>query len=78
MLPHLNLLWELVITAEPLVVMATSPTTAANMVQTLVRLVEWHFSMSNMKIILIKKNCLLEMYVGVHRHLTPEKELYYN
>lgn len=38
-LPHLNLLWELVITAEPLVVMATSPTTAANMVQTLVSLI---------------------------------------
>lgn len=38
-LPHLNLLWELVITAEPLVVMALSPTTAANTVQTLVRYV---------------------------------------
>ncbi|XP_066951865.1 protein DENND6A [Macrobrachium rosenbergii] len=38
-LPHLNLLWELVITAEPLVVMAMSPTTAANTVQTLVSLI---------------------------------------
>ncbi|KAK3888922.1 hypothetical protein Pmani_034447 [Petrolisthes manimaculis] len=38
-LPHLNLLWELVITAEPLVVMALSPTTAANTVQTLVSLI---------------------------------------
>ncbi|MPC10623.1 Protein DENND6B [Portunus trituberculatus] len=38
-LPHLNLLWELVITAEPLVVMAQSPTTAANTVQTLVSLI---------------------------------------
>ncbi|KAK7074120.1 Protein dennd6a, partial [Halocaridina rubra] len=38
-LPHLNLLWELVLTAEPLVVMAMSPTTAANTVQTLVSLI---------------------------------------
>nr|XP_053628863.1 protein DENND6A-like [Cherax quadricarinatus] len=38
-LPHLNLLWELVLTAEPLVVMAMSPTTAANTVQTLISLI---------------------------------------
>ncbi|KAB7507083.1 Protein DENND6B [Armadillidium nasatum] len=38
-LPYLNLLWELILIAEPFVVMATSPTTAANMVQTLVSLI---------------------------------------
>ncbi|XP_076053198.1 protein DENND6A isoform X2 [Oratosquilla oratoria] len=38
-LPHLNLLWELVLTTEPLVVMAPTPTTAADMVQTLVSLI---------------------------------------
>lgn len=34
---HIHLLWELVLTAEPLVVMASLPTTCSDMVQALVR-----------------------------------------
>ena len=34
---HVHLLWELVLTAEPIVVMAGSPTTCSEMVQALVR-----------------------------------------
>lgn len=34
---HMHLLWELVLTAEPVVVMASSPATSAQMVQALVR-----------------------------------------
>lgn len=36
---HVHLLWELVLTAEPIVVMASSPTTCSEMVHSLVRLV---------------------------------------
>lgn len=34
---HVHLLWELVLTAEPIVVMSGSPTTCSRMVQALVR-----------------------------------------
>lgn len=34
---HVHLLWELVLTAEPIVVMAGSPATCSEMVQALVR-----------------------------------------
>lgn len=34
---HMHLLWELVLTAEPIVVMASSPAISAQMVQALVR-----------------------------------------
>ncbi|XP_066995986.2 protein DENND6A [Anabrus simplex] len=36
---HMHLLWELVLTAEPIVVMASSPTTCSEMVQALVSMV---------------------------------------
>ena len=36
-LAHIQMLWELVLTAEPLVVMAASPTVCAQVVQALVR-----------------------------------------
>lgn len=39
-LSHLHLLWELVITAEPIVVMASSPTACSSMVQALVDLIQ--------------------------------------
>lgn len=38
-LPHLQLLWELVLLGEPLVVMAPSPTLSSNVVQSLVSLI---------------------------------------
>lgn len=34
---HIHLLWELILTAEPLVVMASSPSTCSEMVQALIR-----------------------------------------
>lgn len=37
MLTHVHLLWELVLTGEPIVVMAGSPTDSAQMVQSLMR-----------------------------------------
>lgn len=37
MLTHVHLLWELVLTGEPIVVMASSPTDSAQMVQSLMR-----------------------------------------
>lgn len=37
MLTHVHLLWELVLTGEPIVVMAGSPTDCAHMVQSLMR-----------------------------------------
>lgn len=36
-LSHVHLLWELVLTAEPLVIMATSPTNCSEMVVALTR-----------------------------------------
>lgn len=36
-LTHIHLLWELVLLAEPIVVMASSPTHCSHMVQTLMR-----------------------------------------
>lgn len=36
---YTHLLWELVVTAEPIVVMATSPSDCSHMVQSLMRLV---------------------------------------
>lgn len=36
-LPYVQLLWELVLTTEPIVVMASSPSFCANAVQALVR-----------------------------------------
>ncbi|XP_053689239.1 protein DENND6 homolog [Sabethes cyaneus] len=38
-LPHIHLLWELVLTAEPIVVTGTSPTDCAHMVQSLMSLI---------------------------------------
>ena len=38
-LAHMQMLWELVLTAEPLVVMAASPTVCAQVVQSLIRCV---------------------------------------
>lgn len=37
MLSHVHLLWELVLTGEPIVVMAASPTDCSHMVQSLIR-----------------------------------------
>lgn len=41
-LPYTHLLWELVLTAEPVVVMSTSPSDCSHMVQTLMRYETYH------------------------------------
>jgi len=42
-LSHIHLLWELVLTAEPIVVMSSVPTICSDMVQALVRWVLYHW-----------------------------------
>jgi hypothetical protein len=37
LLPHLQMLWELLLCGEPLVVMATSPSICSHVVQALVK-----------------------------------------